>query len=197
MVKGKYVVVKKIVMSEMNSRCQADLINMQSEPDGDYKFILNYQDLLTKFVVFQPLETKIVDEVTDVIFKTFCLLGASNILHSDNGREFCNKVIEALVAKWKGIKIVHGKPRHSQSQGSVERANQDARDSLIAWMKENNTSRWVSGLRIVQSSKNCSYHPEIKITLYEALFSVPQKNGLLHSCLPSDIAGNIDTEELE
>lgn len=25
---------------------------------------------------------------------------------------------------WKGLKIVHGKPRHSQSQGSVERANQ-------------------------------------------------------------------------
>ncbi|KAJ8877020.1 hypothetical protein PR048_021472 [Dryococelus australis] len=46
------------------------------------------------------------------------------------------QVIGALVAKWNGIKIVHGKPRHSQSQGSVERTNQDVRDSLVAWMKD-------------------------------------------------------------
>ena len=29
---------------------------------------------------------------------------------------------------WKGLKIVHGKLRHSQSQGSVERANRDIED---------------------------------------------------------------------
>ncbi|KAM0724672.1 KRAB-A domain-containing protein 2 [Formica fusca] len=42
--KGKGVVVKSMVMSdcELNSRCQIDLIDMQTEPDRDYKFILNY-----------------------------------------------------------------------------------------------------------------------------------------------------------
>ncbi|KAJ8878698.1 hypothetical protein PR048_019283 [Dryococelus australis] len=39
------------------------------------------------------------------------------------------------------------------------------------------------------------YHSGIKRTPYEALFGIPQKNGLLDSCLPSDITGNIDTEE--
>ena len=36
-----------------------------------------------------------------------------------------NSVITELSAMWDGLKIVHGKPRHSQSQGSVERANRD------------------------------------------------------------------------
>ncbi|KAJ8872854.1 hypothetical protein PR048_026470, partial [Dryococelus australis] len=62
-------------------------------------------------------------------------------------------------------------------------------------MKDNNTSSWVSVLRIVRSSKNCSYHSGIKRTPYEALFGVPQKNEFLDSCLPLDIVGNIDTEE--
>ncbi|KAJ8879728.1 hypothetical protein PR048_020336 [Dryococelus australis] len=39
------------------------------------------------------------------------------------------------------------------------------------------------------------YHSGIKRTPYEALFGIPQKNGLLDSCLPSDIAENIGTEE--
>ncbi|KAJ8875458.1 hypothetical protein PR048_023353 [Dryococelus australis] len=88
--KGKGFVVKPMAMSELNSRCQVninfvDLIDMQSERYGDYKFILNYKDHLTKFVVLLPLKTKKAHEVADIILDIFCLLGAPNILHSDNG----------------------------------------------------------------------------------------------------------------
>ncbi|KAJ8896243.1 hypothetical protein PR048_001586 [Dryococelus australis] len=188
MTKGKGVVTP-MVTSELSSRCQVYLIDMQSEPDGDYKFILNYQDHLTKFVVLGPLKTKTAAEVADVILIYFVCLELQTPFIDTMG------VIEALVSKWNGIKIVHGKLRHSQSQGSIERANQDVLDSLVAWMKDNNTSCWFTGLRIVQSSKNRSYHSGIKRTPYKALFGVPQKNGLLDSCLPYDIAGNIGTEE--
>ena len=39
----KGVVVKPIVTSEMNRRCQVDCIDMQSNPDGDYRYIMVYQ----------------------------------------------------------------------------------------------------------------------------------------------------------
>lgn len=39
----KGIVVKPILSSEMNSRCQVDLIDMQSQADEDNKFILVYQ----------------------------------------------------------------------------------------------------------------------------------------------------------
>ena len=39
----KSVVVQPILSKEMNSRCQVDLIDMQAQADGDYKFILVYQ----------------------------------------------------------------------------------------------------------------------------------------------------------
>lgn len=38
---------------------------------------------------------------------------------------------------WPTLKIMHGKPRHSQSQDSVERANQDIKNMLITWMQTN------------------------------------------------------------
>lgn len=50
----KRLVVKTIISSEMNSRCQVDLINMQAQPDGNYRFILVYQDHLTKYVLLKP-----------------------------------------------------------------------------------------------------------------------------------------------
>ena len=100
----------------MNSRCQVDLIDMQSQPDGDYKWICVYQDHLTKFVILRPHKTKEAVEVALTLQDVFCLLGAPHILQSDNGREFANKVVKELTSRWPGTKIVHGKPRHSQSQ---------------------------------------------------------------------------------
>lgn len=35
--------------------------------------------------------------------------------------------------------IVHGRPRHPQSQGSIERSNQDVEHMLRAWMADNNS----------------------------------------------------------
>ena len=112
----KSVVVKPIVSRYFNHRCQCDLIDMQSEPDGDFRFILNYQDHLTKFLCLRPLKNKSADEVADHLLEIFCLLGAPHILHSDNGREFANSVVTSVARKWPDCKLVRGKPRHSQSQ---------------------------------------------------------------------------------
>ena len=38
---------------------------------------------------------------------------------------------------WSELVIVHGKPRHTQSQGSIERSNGDIHDMLTAWMRDN------------------------------------------------------------
>jgi len=71
------------------------------------------------------------------LLNIFLIFGALNILHSDNGREFVNKVISELCSMWDGVKIVHGKPRHIQTQGSIERANQDFKNILRAMMEDN------------------------------------------------------------
>ena len=137
----KEIVVKPILHNEMISRCRVDLIDMQPNPDHDTKFILVYQDHLTEFVL-RSLHSKRADEVAYHLLDIFTTFGATTILHSDNGREFCNQIIKSLCEMWNDIKIVHGKPRHSGSQGSVERANQDVENMLATWMETNNTSKW-------------------------------------------------------
>ena len=57
------LVVRPIFSHYMNSWCQVDLIDMQSEPDGYYRFIMNYQDNLTKFTILRPLKSKTAEEV--------------------------------------------------------------------------------------------------------------------------------------
>jgi len=82
---------------------------------------------------------------------------------------------------------MHGKPKHSQSQGSVEKSNQDVRDTLVTWLCENNTKTWSEGLRFIQSKKNRALHSGIKTSPYEAMFGMAQRIGLGDSPLAEDM----------
>uniref|UniRef100_A0A8C5Q829 Integrase catalytic domain-containing protein n=1 Tax=Leptobrachium leishanense TaxID=445787 RepID=A0A8C5Q829_9ANUR len=176
-----------------NSRCQVDLIDYQSQPDGKFKFLPVYQDLVTKFVVLKPLTSKRADEVPNLL-DIFLLFGTPSILHSDNGRDFCNKILESVTQLWPEIKMVNGKPRHSQSQGSGERANQDIENMLTTWMADNQTNKWSEGVRFVQFMKNRAYHSAIQRSPYEAMFGCAAKVGL-SSIIPQSVLHSINTEE--
>lgn len=152
------LVSKPILHKAFNSRAQMDLIDMQSQSFNDFRYIMNYQDHLTKFVILRPLKTKRAEEIAFNLMDIYTIFGAPAILHSDNGREFVNKIITELNEMWGDIKIVHGKPRHSQSQGSIERANRDVEDILATWMAENNSTDWPTALKFIQFQKNRAFH---------------------------------------
>lgn len=114
-IETKGVVVKPILTKDYGSRGQVDLVDMQSLPKGQHKWIMVYQDHLTKFCVLRPLSTKRASEVAYQLTDIFLLLGAPQILQSDNGTEFTASVIEELKLLWPELLIVHGKPRHPET----------------------------------------------------------------------------------
>ena len=166
----KGLMIKLMIFSEIISIAQVDLIYMQSQQDGDLKWILVYQDHLTKFVQLRPVTLKRAPEIVYQLLDIFSIVGAPSILRSDNGREFVNPVITKLSAMWDGLKIVHGKPRHSQSKESVEHANRNIKNMLMTWLKSNSTTHCGDGLQFIQVMKNKADHESIKCSPYEAMF---------------------------
>jgi hypothetical protein len=189
------LIVRPITSSDFNSRGQVDLVDYQSCPDGDFKWVMHYQDHLTKFSILRPLKSKRAAEVAYQLTDIFLLLGAPHILQSDNGREFTANIITELKLLWPELKLVHGRPRHPQSQGSVERANADIKSMIISWTHENNNTHWSEGLRFVQFQKNRSYHRTIDQSPYSALFGSDQKVGLSSPAIPKEILDTLETEE--
>jgi hypothetical protein len=76
------------------------------------------------------------------------------------------------------MKIIHGRPRHPQSQGSIERSNGDIQNILGSWMRENKSTKWASALPIVSFLKNRKYHTRLNISPYKALFGQDPYIGL-------------------
>ena len=184
----KSIVVKPIRSNMVKERVQADLIDMQSDPDGEYKWILNIQDHFSKFVHLRPLKCKQAEAVASELLDIFLTTnGAPRILQCDNGREFDNKRIIELEAQWAGLKIVHSRPRHPQSQGSVERANAEVSKKLQSWRRAHgDSSNWSYGLKFVQFQINSTYHSGIEMTPCEAMYGTTAAVGLASSSLPPE-----------
>ena len=155
-----------------------DLVDMQSCADGEFKWIMVYQDHFTKFVQLRPLRSKTATEVANSLFEIFSIFGVPYILQSDNGREFRNSLISAVKMMWPDMNLVHGRARHPQSQGSVERSNADIKKMLSGWMRENRSTNWSNGLKFVQLKKNHSHHTANKCSPFKATFGVNTPLGL-------------------
>jgi hypothetical protein len=86
------------------------------------------------------------------------MTGAPCILQSDNGKEFTNSLVYNMKILWPELKIIHGRPRHPQSQGSIERSNGDIQGIIGTWMRDNNSTNWSYALPMVMYKKNNKFH---------------------------------------
>ncbi|XP_068205367.1 KRAB-A domain-containing protein 2-like [Palaemon carinicauda] len=191
----KGLVVKPVRSHHIFSRCQIDLINFQTLPDGDYKYIMTCVYHFIKFCVLCPLTTKRAEEVAAYLLDIFLTFGAPDILQSDNGREFVNAVIAELSTIWPELKLVTGRPRHPQSQGAVERLNGVIQDKLAIWIQENNSKKWSVGLKFVQWQNNISRHETTGHSPFKVTFGQEHQVGLGSSVLPRSALNEIATEE--
>ncbi len=84
-----------------------------------------------KICSFISSKNKTAAEVAWHLLEIFLTFGAPAILQSDNGKEFVASVITELKQLWPDLKIVHGRPRHPQSQGSVERSKGEIKKNSV------------------------------------------------------------------
>ena len=194
--------LKKVLTSkpikEVNSRCQVDLIDMQLNPDGEYKFIMHCQDFRTNLSFLRSLKSKRPKEVARALLDIFTIIGAPSVLQSDSGREFSSQIVSELSNIWPELKIVHGNPQPCQSLSSINQVNEDIQNRIISWMQTNNSSHWGEFLWFIQMTQNQPHHRGMQQTLCEGAFSSEAKLGLSHSQSTEELVASLNTEnELE
>eukprot|EP00970_Alexandrium_tamarense_P019081 scaffold13594_cov198-Alexandrium_tamarense.AAC.16 len=148
----------------VQARGQIDLIDMQSTPDGEFRFILSYRCHGTKFCWLEPLQSKEKKSVAWALFCIFTVLGPPAILQADNGREFngaaCgrkakqvdidDKFVDGIITElknfWPNCKLVRGKAR--QSNGGIERLHLSAERKIGNWMIQTGQTQWSIGCKL-------------------------------------------------
>ena len=80
--------MRNIITEGFGVRGQVDLIDFQSTPDGQFKYLLNYIDHGVKKLNCVPLTSKRASTVAYALCRIFTEQGPPCILQADNGCEF-------------------------------------------------------------------------------------------------------------
>ncbi|CAF0787964.1 unnamed protein product [Didymodactylos carnosus] len=153
----------------MNRLCEYDMIDLQNAHDGEYFYVLVYQDYLTKFTQLRPLKNKAALEVATNLMDIFCIFGPPLVLQSNVDLQIENNTVQqTLEAVWPGIRLFHDDS--TQSRDTTKLRNEQIRSMIAAWMFVNNNPRWSYGLKFVQLTLNSNQNLELKRSPYEAMF---------------------------
>lgn len=186
---------KPVPLKDVDSRCQVEVLDMQAYADGEFKFILYYQDRLTKFIILRPLRAKQAREVARVLLDIFTILGTPGVLESDSGAEFTSQVVSELNGVWPDLRLACGQQLPGHGRRPLERASRDVTNMIRAWMRSNGSRRWAEGLRFVQLARNQLVDDALQQSPFEAMFGCKAKVGLFSSHLPREAVAALQTEE--
>ncbi|CAG8496915.1 6177_t:CDS:2 [Acaulospora morrowiae] len=110
---------------------------------------------------------------THLLKDVFKVLEPPMIIQSDNGKEFVARIITEICEAL-NITIRHGRPRHPQLQGQIERLNQTmGRDfTKLLWDQSNQLQRkdWINVIDMFVMSYNSTIHKAHGCTLHKAIF---------------------------
>ena len=159
--------LRTIHASYVFQRVQIDLIDMRSDIVPAGKYILTFLDVFSRFVILRPLKDKSVASVKHAV-KNICMEhGFPNIIQCDNGPEF-RGTFPAFLAK-RGVKLIHSRPYHPQSQGKVESMNKLVKRKIRFCSLKDKGFNWANQIRSISKALN----DDPKVTLgYQTPFSV-------------------------
>jgi len=108
--------------------------------------------------------------------------------------DYVDLVIKELKNLWPECVMVRGSPRHSESNGGVERVNQTVQKKLGGWMKTNNSTHWSIGCKLVQWRINTQVHQTLKDTPYRLTYGMHPRVGLSNLPISNEILSKLVTE---
>jgi hypothetical protein len=154
-----------------NYRIHIDLFGPLKTSSQGNKMILCITDAFTKYAEVIAIPDKHAETVAnELMIHWICRYGTPIQIHSDNGKEFVNKLSKELF-QLLGIKHSTTTPAHPQCNAQVEVFNKTVAKYLASFV-DNSTLDWEQYIPALMFSYNTSYHSTIHTTPYELLYGM-------------------------
>ena len=138
-----------------------DIVGPMGKSDNGFQYCLVVIDVLTRYLVAEPLKTKSASEVARIFFNSvICKYGIPDILITDQGKEFVNATLKG-VAELLHFKHNTTTAYHPQANGIVERSNATL-INILRTLVQDNISIWDTMIPIATFAYNSAFHNTLK-----------------------------------
>ena len=151
------------------SKISCDFVGPYPETPDGYKYVLQIQDILSRYVLFVPTKDATAMTAAKALLQNW--IGVFDIPHSlqsDNGPHFASTVLKT-VCEQLGIQQIFSSPWHPQSQGQVERQN-DTLNNCLAVLVSDHPDSWPTMLPMVAYAFNSGKSATTDLSPFELLF---------------------------
>jgi transposase InsO family protein len=162
-----------------SEKCYLDVVGPLPVTLESNKYILTFQDDLSKYVIVVPIGQQDAEMVARAFVVNVVLkYGTPRVLQTDQGANFISEVFRNTFKILK-IKKIQSTAFHPESQGGIERSHRVLAEYLRHYVNEDQTNwdEWVSFVTYVY---NTTVHSATGFTPFELLFGHP-------STLPSTL----------
>jgi hypothetical protein len=112
----------------------------------------------TKYVELAAIPNKTEDQVAKVLFERwFCRFSAPTVMILDQGKEFCNELVNRLCALW-DVDKRRTSPYHPLTNWSAKSYNRSMRKYITAMTNTHPHINWEDLLPSMMLSYNCHVH---------------------------------------
>jgi transposase InsO family protein len=145
-----------------------DLWDSKKTTREGYRYVLTVVDAFSKYAAPIPLRSKTAKEVASALFTMIGDKGPMARLHSDQGGEFCNEIINELCNRW-NINKSRTTAYHPMGNAFAERIHQFYKNALTCIVRVSNRE-WDEFLPTLQYSYNTAIHSALSVTPYEVFY---------------------------
>ena len=150
-------------------RLHIDLTGPHPSSRQGHVYILTAIDAFTRYLVAVPLRNKSAVIVANALVEhVFLPLGSYRSMVSDQGREFCNEVLEE-VTRLLGIEKLRTTAYRASANGRVERVHRTI-NTLFCKVVGENQRDWAEHLPMVVAAYNAAYHDTTEHSPYYLMF---------------------------
>lgn len=151
------------------AKISCDFVGPYPETPDGYKYVLQIQDVLSRYVRFVPTKDETANTAAKALIQQW--IGVFDIpktLQSDNGTHFASTVLKT-VCEQLGMQQIFSSPWHPQSQGQVERQN-DTLNNCLAILAADHPDSWPELLPMVAYAFNSGKSATTEFSPFELLF---------------------------
>jgi hypothetical protein len=163
-------------------KCCLDIVGPLTETQSGNKYILTFQDELSKLLIACPIQKQDAETVAREFVKHVILkVGTPKTILTDQGTNFMSDTFKNI-CKMLRIKKLRTTPFHPESNGSLERSHRVLKEYLRHYIREdqNNWDEWVPYAVYVY---NTTTHVATGYTPFELVYGFKSE-------LPSNLKGN-------
>lgn len=153
---------RRVVMKGIDDLWQADLVEMgnYSSENNEYRYMLTVIDTFSKFAWAEPIKSKNALDVCKSMENILNLGRVPKNLHTDDGKEFFNKIFDKLMKKYN---INHYSTYSVMKASIVERFNRTLKGMMWKEFSYNGSYNWIDLYKDLIDAYNRKIHRTIKM----------------------------------